>query len=214
MKIIIAPDSFKGNLTQKEVADAIEVGIKRVIQMVAASGLPLVPMGKRNPMLTTTYGTSELIRSALDMGCRKLIVGIGGNATVDGRAGMAQALGVRLLDKNRNEIPLRGDGLEHLDHIDVTSLDPRIGETSTIVACDVDNPLTGPRGGPEVFDHQKSATNSFILYDFLNIRLILVFICSLLEILSELLKDLIYIQKSNTKRSVTFILRSQFQHTV
>jgi len=219
MKIVIAPDSFKGNLTAKEVADAVEVGIKRVIQdaeivkvpmadggegtvqalvdatkgqiitievtdplgnlikadfgilgtqdtavieMATASGLPLVPGDKRNPMLTTTYGTGELIRSALDKGCRKLIVGIGGSATVDGGAGMVQALGVRLLDKNGNEIPRGGGGLEHLDHIDVSSLDPRIAETSTIVACDVDNPLVGPQGGPEVFGPQKGATPEMV----------------------------------------------------
>jgi glycerate kinase len=219
MKIVIAPDSFKGNLTAKEAADAVEIGIKRVIQdaeivkvpmadggegtvqalvdatkgqiitvevngplgnlikagfgilgtqdtavieMATASGLPLVPGDKRNPMLTTTYGTGELIRSALDKGCSKLIVGIGGSATVDGGAGMAQALGVRLLDKNGNEIPRGGGGLEHLDHIDVSSLDPRIAETSTIVACDVDNPLVGPRGGPEVFGPQKGATPEMV----------------------------------------------------
>jgi len=220
MKIVIAPDSFKGNLTAKQVADAIEIGIKRVIpdaeivkipmadggegtvqalvdatdgeiitaevsdplgnqikaefgilgdsqktaviEMASASGLPLVPRDKRNPMLTTTYGTGELIRIALDKGCRKLIVGIGGSATVDGGAGMAQALGVKLLDKNSNEIPKGGGGLEHLDHIDVTSLDPRITETTTIVACDVDNPLVGPRGAPEVFGPQKGATPEMV----------------------------------------------------
>jgi len=220
MKIVIAPDSFKGNLTAKQVADAIEIGINRlipdaeivkipmadggegtvqalvdatdgeiitaevsdplgnrikaefgilgdsqktaVIEMASASGLPLVPRDKRNPMLTTTYGTGELIRIALDKGCRKLIVGIGGSATVDGGAGMAQALGVRLLDKNSDEIPKGGGGLEHLDHIDTTSLDPRITETTTIVACDVDNPLVGPRGAPEVFGPQKGATPEMV----------------------------------------------------
>jgi len=220
MKIVIAPDSFKGNLTAKQVANAIEIGINRiipdaeivkipmadggegtvqalvdatngeiitaevsdplgnqikaefgilgdsqktgVIEMASASGLPLVPRDKRNLMLTTTYGTGELIRIALDKGCRKLIVGIGGSATVDGGAGMAQALGIRLLDKNGNEIPKGGGGLEHLNHIDVTSLDPRITETTTIVACDVDNPLVGPRGAPEVFGPQKGATPEMV----------------------------------------------------
>jgi glycerate 2-kinase len=220
MKIVIAPDSFKGNLTAKQVADALEIGIRRVIpdaeivkipmadggegtvqalvdatdgeiitaevsdplenrikaefgilgdlqktaviEMASASGLPLVPRDKRNPMLTTTYGTGELIRIALDKGCRKLIVGIGGSATVDGGAGMAQALGIRLLDKNGNEIAKGGGGLEHLDRIDIASLDPRITETTTIVACDVDNPLVGPRGAPEVFGPQKGATPEMV----------------------------------------------------
>jgi glycerate kinase len=166
-------DATKGQIITVEVTDPLGNRIKAgfgilgtqdtaVIEMATASGLPLVPGDKRNPMLTTTYGTGELIRSALDKGCRKLIVGIGGSATVDGGAGMVQALGVRLLDKNGNEIPRGGGGLEHLDHIDVSSLDPRIAETSTIVACDVDNPLVGPRGGPEVFGPQKGATPEMV----------------------------------------------------
>ena len=219
MKIVIAPDSFKGSLIALEVANAIKEGIKRVmpeaeidevpmadggegtvqalvdatggqiiveevcdplgnqieadfgilgdgetavIEMAAASGLPLVPEGKRNPMLTTTYGTGELIHAALERGCGKLIVGIGGSATVDGGAGMAQALGARFLDRNGREIPRSGGGLEHLERIDVSELDYRIAETTTVVACDVDNPLVGPRGGPEVYGPQKGATPEMV----------------------------------------------------
>ena len=219
MKIVIAPDSFKGSLIALEVANAIKAGIKRVmpeaeidevpmadggegtvqalvdatggqiiveevcdplgnqieadfgilgdgetavIEMAAASGLPLVPEGKRNPMLTTTYGTGELIHAALERGCGKLIVGIGGSATVDGGAGMAQALGARFLDRNGREIPRSGGGLEHLERIDVSELDYRIAETTTVVACDVDNPLVGPRGGPEVYGPQKGATPEMV----------------------------------------------------
>jgi glycerate kinase len=220
MKIVIAPDSFKGNLTAREVADAIEVGIRRVmpdaeiakvpmadggegtvqalvdatsgeiiitevtdplgnrinvvfgilgnqtekdpktavIEMASASGLPLVPSDKRNPMVTTTYGTGELVRTALDMGCRRLIIGIGGSATNDGGAGVAQALGVKLLDENGKDIPKGGGGLKFLNRIDISNVDRRIIETETIVACDVDNPLIGPRGASAIFGPQKGAT--------------------------------------------------------
>jgi glycerate kinase len=109
-------------------------------------------------MRTTTFGTGELIRAALERGCRKLILGIGGSATVDGGAGMAQALGARLIDPEGKEIPRGGGGLARLDRIDVSSLDARIRDADTIVACDVDNPLVGPRGAPAVFGPQKGAT--------------------------------------------------------
>lgn len=219
MKIIIAPDSFKGSLSALEVGNAIKEGILRlipkanieiipmadggegtvdalvaatggriiieevndplmrkikakygilgdgitaVIEMAAASGLPLVKLEERNPMITTTYGTGELIKSALDKGCKKFIIGIGGSATVDGGAGVAQALGVKLLDKNGVDIGLGGGGLEALEKIDISGIDPRIKETETIVACDVDNPLVGPRGGPAVYGPQKGATPEMV----------------------------------------------------
>jgi len=221
MKIVIAPDSFKGNLTAREVADAIEVGIRRVmpdveivkvpmadggegtvqalvdatsgeiitaevtdplgnrinavfgilgnrepktavIEMASASGLPLVPLDKRNPMITTTYGTGELILKALDIGCKRLIIGIGGSATVDGGAGVAQALGIRLIDKDGNDIPRGGGGLKYLDRIDISGIDQRLKETEIIVACDVDNPLVGPRGASAVFGPQKGATPEMV----------------------------------------------------
>ncbi|MGB9594975.1 MAG: glycerate kinase [Candidatus Poribacteria bacterium] len=221
MKIVIAPDSFKGNLTAKEVADAIEVGIRRilpsaeivkvpmadggegtvqalvdatsgetitaeitdplgnrinavfgilgnrdpktaVIEMASASGLPLVPLEKRNPMITTTYGTGELILKALDLGCKRLIIGIGGSATVDGGAGVAQALGIKLLDEKGNDIPRGGGGLKYLDRIDISGIDQRILDAEIIVACDVDNPLVGPRGASAVFGPQKGATPEMV----------------------------------------------------
>ncbi|MEE9399887.1 MAG: glycerate kinase, partial [Dehalococcoidales bacterium] len=187
MKIVIAPQGFKGNLTALEVAQAIEKGIKRVvpdamttikpmadggegtvqalvdatggkmmvtevtdplggrvnahwgilsdkitavIEMAAASGLPLVPPEKRNPLVTTTFGTGELIRTALDKDCRKLIIGIGGSATNDGGAGMAQALGAKLLDASGKELPFGGAALAKLEHVDITNLDPRLAEFS------------------------------------------------------------------------------------
>jgi len=219
MKIVIAPDSFKGNLSALEVAKLIEKGIRRVypkvrivkvpmadggegtvrslvdatkgriirkevtgpvgkkvkasygilgdketaiIEMASASGLPLVPKNKRNPLLTTTYGTGELIKAALDRGCRKIIVGIGGSATVDGGAGMAQALGARLLDKKGREIGFGGGALGNLEEIDVSKLDKRIKKTKVLVASDVDNPLTGPKGAAKVYAPQKGATPSMV----------------------------------------------------
>ncbi|MBE3581078.1 MAG: glycerate kinase [Thermoanaerobacteraceae bacterium] len=137
-------------------------GRTAVIEMAQASGLPLVPREKRNPLLTTTYGTGELIRHALDAGCRRLIVGIGGSATNDGGAGMAQALGVRLLDQDGEEIPRGAAGLERLHRIDSQSLDPRIREAEIMVACDVDNPLCGPRGASAVYGPQKGATPEMV----------------------------------------------------
>ena len=219
MKIVIAPDSFKGSLTALQVAAAIEVGLRRVfpaasiekvpmadggegtvqslvdatdgeiltaqvldplgnpidaqygvlgdgitavIEMAAASGLTLVPPDKRDPRVTTTYGTGELIRAALARGCRKLIIGIGGSATNDGGAGMAQALGAKLLTTDGEQIESGGGALASLNSIDLSDLDPRIPETETVVACDVNNPLTGKEGASHVYGPQKGATAEMI----------------------------------------------------
>lgn len=137
-------------------------GNTAVVEMAQASGLPLVPQDKRNPLVTTTYGTGELIREALNAGCRRLIVGIGGSATNDGGAGMAQALGVKLLDASGNAIPPGALGLELLERIDMSTLDPRVKETDIQVACDVDNPLCGPRGASAVYGPQKGATPEMV----------------------------------------------------
>ena len=219
MKIVIAPDSFKGSLTALQVAEAMEIGLRRVfpdaaiekvpmadggegtvqslvdatsgeilttqvldplgnridaqygvlgdgitavIEMAAASGLTLVPPDKRDPRVTTTYGTGELIRAALAHGCRKLIIGIGGSATNDGGAGMAQALGAKLLTANGEQIQSGGGALAALSSIDLSELDPRIAETVTVVACDVNNPLTGKQGASHVYGPQKGATPEMI----------------------------------------------------
>ncbi|SMB91836.1 glycerate kinase [Thermanaeromonas toyohensis ToBE] len=137
-------------------------GHTAVVEMAQASGLPLVPKEKRNPLFTTTYGTGELIREALASGCQRLIVGIGGSATNDGGAGMAQALGVKLLDEAGRDIPWGAVGLEKLQHIDMQSLFPRVKEVEILVACDVDNPLCGPRGASAVYGPQKGATPEMI----------------------------------------------------
>ena len=133
-------------------------GQTAVIEMAAASGLTLIPPDKRNPWVTTTYGTGELIKAALEHGCRKIIIGIGGSATNDAGAGMAQALGVKLLDEDGNQIGFGGGELGRLRRIDMSGLDKRASEAEFIVACDVDNPLTGERGASYVYAPQKGAT--------------------------------------------------------
>ncbi|MDF2547863.1 MAG: glycerate kinase [Anaerosolibacter sp.] len=219
MKIVIAPDSYKGALSSREIANAIEAGGKKasgcidiikvpmadggegtveamveatggslvyvdvtgplgdkihsyygilgdgetaVIEMAAASGLPLVPMEKRNPLYTTTYGTGELIRHAIENGCKKLIIGIGGSATNDGGMGMAQALGIRFLDKYGNVLGFGGKVLEEIQEIDMSNRIPFIKNTEILVACDVTNPLCGPRGASYVFGPQKGATPQIV----------------------------------------------------
>jgi glycerate kinase len=129
-----------------------------VIEMAAASGLPLVPPDKRDPRVATTRGTGELMRAALDVGARRLLIGIGGSATNDGGVGMAQALGARLLDGQGNELPAGGAALAHLDRIDTSSLDPRLKDVEIQVASDVTNPLCGPEGASAIYGPQKGAT--------------------------------------------------------
>lgn len=219
MKIIVAPDSFKGSVSAKEAAENIKLGILRVdqnaeivcvpmadggegtvqslvdatggelvhtrvtgpllesvdafygilgdgrtavIEMAAASGLPLVPADQRNPMNTTTYGTGELIKQALDRGCREIIIGIGGSATNDGGFGMAKALGARFLDKEGHDIGHGGGSLGRLHTIDVSQLDERLKDCCITAACDVDNPLCGHRGATYVFGPQKGAKGEML----------------------------------------------------
>ncbi|TZG29248.1 glycerate kinase [Sphingomonas montanisoli] len=129
-----------------------------IIEMAAASGLMLVPPAKRDPMRATTYGVGELIVAALDRGVRDILIGIGGSATNDGGAGMAQSLGVRLLDAAGRDIERGGGGLGKLARIDVSGIDPRVAESRVRILSDVDNPLVGPRGASAVFGPQKGAT--------------------------------------------------------
>jgi glycerate kinase len=214
MKILIAPDSFKGSLSALEVAKNIEIGVLRVdpeaeiikvpmadggegtvqslveasggtviyeevvgplgmpvtasygilgdqrtavIEMASASGLPLIPAGKSDPSKTTTYGTGQLIKAALDAGAEEIIIGIGGSATNDGGVGMAQALGIRFLDSQGQSIGYGGGELARLANIDISGLDPRIKRTKIEVACDVTNPLYGPEGAAYIYGPQKGA---------------------------------------------------------
>lgn len=133
-------------------------GGSAVIEMAAASGLPLVPPEKRNPLYTTTYGTGELIRDALRLGYRNLSVAIGGSATNDGGMGAMRALGVRFLDRNGKELPGRGVDLGAVNDIDLSGLDAGLQNASITVMCDVKNPLTGSEGASHTFGAQKGGT--------------------------------------------------------
>lgn len=137
-------------------------GKRAFIEMAAASGLEQVPTSRRNPLLTTTYGTGELIRCALDHNVKHCIIGIGGSATNDGGAGMMQALGAGLLDARGEQIGYGGAALQHLASIDISQLDPRIKDCLFEVACDVTNPLTGKDGASEVFGPQKGADREMV----------------------------------------------------
>jgi glycerate kinase len=140
----------------------MEDGQTEVIEAAAASGLTLISREQRNPLLTTTYGTGEVIREALRLGCRKIIIGIGGSATNDGGVGMAQALGARFLDETGAEIGYGGGELEHIARIDVSGLDPRIAACEFIIASDVSNPLCGETGAAAVYGPQKGATPEMV----------------------------------------------------
>lgn len=219
MKFVLAPDSFKESMTAKEVADAMEKGIKKVfkdadcikvpmadggegtvqslvdatsgkiheilvtdplgknvkakygilgdgetavIEMAEASGLHHVDLDKRNPMITTTYGTGELIKDALNKGAKKILIGIGGSATNDGGSGMIQALGGKLLDENGTELAFGGGALGNLCKINLDEFDRRIYSTEIEVACDVKNILTGENGASFIFGRQKGATEEMM----------------------------------------------------
>lgn len=146
-------EAFLGILESKNTA---------VIEMAASSGLMLLSETERNPMKTTTYGFGELIKYALDIGCRNFILGIGGSATNDCGAGMLQALGIRLLDEHGNDIGYGGENLVNVVNIDMSGFDPRIAESKITVACDVDNPLCGPDGASYVFGTQKGADSEMV----------------------------------------------------
>ena len=133
-----------------------------VIEMSQASGIQFVNEQTRNPLITTTYGTGELILKALDQGISKLILGIGGSATNDGGAGMAQAIGARLLDSAGNQIKVGGGQLDQLERIDTSEIDPRIKELEILIASDVTNPLVGKDGASAVFGPQKGATPEMV----------------------------------------------------
>jgi glycerate kinase len=137
-------------------------GKTAAIEMAAASGLHLVPREKRNPLVTTTRGTGELILAALDEGAEHIIIGIGGSATNDGGAGMIQALGGRLLDRYGQEIGPGGGSLSELADVDLSGLDERLKRVKIEVACDVDNPLTGPKGASAIFGPQKGASPEMV----------------------------------------------------
>ncbi|MGF1764008.1 glycerate kinase [Aliivibrio kagoshimensis] len=130
-----------------------------VIEMAAASGLHHVPPLQRDPKITTSFGTGELILSALETGAKRLIIGLGGSATNDGGIGMMAALGVQFLDVHAQPVPLNAQGLHQIESIDISKLDPRLSECELLIACDVDNPLCGSKGASAIFGPQKGATS-------------------------------------------------------
>lgn len=219
MRIVLAPNAFKGTLTAVEAADAMAEGIRRVvpgaqlvvipiadggdgtvealvaatggeprslrvhgplgepveaayglidrgsvavIEMARAAGLTLVPVGRRDPRVTTTFGVGELIQHASDEGARRFVIGIGGSATNDGGAGMAQALGYHLLDGDGRELPWGGAALARLDRIHVGGVHTNWSESTVEVACDVTNALTGPAGASAVYGPQKGASPEMV----------------------------------------------------
>lgn len=133
-------------------------GDSAIIEMAAASGLPMVPSDKRNPLNTTTYGTGELIRDALEQGYRKISIAIGGSATNDGGMGAMRALGIRFLDKEGKELEGKGSDLARVTGLDLKGLHPAVAEAEFTVMCDVNNPLTGPDGATYTFGKQKGGT--------------------------------------------------------
>ena len=166
-------DATQGRLIETEVTAPLGNQVKSffglsgdgktaIIEMAAASGLHLVPMDKRDPCQTTSFGTGELIKQALDLGVQHIILGIGGSATNDGGAGMLQALGLRLLDKNGQSIGFGGAELSKIAEIQMTDLDPRLQYVQIEVACDVNNPLCGERGASAIFGPQKGATPEMV----------------------------------------------------
>lgn len=133
-------------------------GKTAVIETAAASGLDLIPLNQRNPMITSSYGTGELIRAALDKGVNRIIFGLGGSATNDGGAGILRALGAKLLDASGCPLAPGGGSLDKLADLDISQLDPRLQHVQFDVACDVDNPLLGPEGASSIFGPQKGAS--------------------------------------------------------
>jgi glycerate kinase len=140
-----------------ETAFAVRDGVA-VVEMADVSGLRRLPQGRLAALEASSYGTGEVVRGALEHGCHTIVLGIGGSASTDGGAGMVQALGVRLLDAAGEELPRGGGALARLAKVDLTGLDTRLAKTRFIVASDVDNPLTGPRGAAAVYGPQKGAS--------------------------------------------------------
>jgi len=138
-------------------------GRTAVVEMAQAAGLPLVPPGRRDPMVTTTAGVGELIRDALGSGAGTILVGLGGSATVDGGLGAVRALGAALLDARGRPVPPGGRGLVGLDRIDVAGLDPRLAGVEILALADVTNPLVGPEGAARVFGPQKGADEATVI---------------------------------------------------
>ena len=140
----------------------VDAGQTAVIEMAKANGMHLLDPAQRNPMLTSTYGTGEMIKQALDLSVKKIIIGLGGSITNDAGAGMAQALGVRFLNYKSESIQVCGGNLDLVKSMDLSGLDPRLADTEIIIASDVNNPLCGPHGASIIFGPQKGATPEMV----------------------------------------------------
>jgi glycerate 2-kinase len=136
----------------------LDDGNTAVIEMALASGMELISADEQNPLKTTTYGTGQLLSAALDTGAKRIVIGMGGSATVDGGAGCLQALGVRLLDADGNDVSCGGGQLSKIAQIDSSALDSRWRDVEIIIASDVDNPTLGPNGAAAIFGPQKGAS--------------------------------------------------------
>ncbi|MFF8424249.1 MULTISPECIES: glycerate kinase [unclassified Streptomyces] len=147
-----------GPLGQEVTAAFALRGDTAVVEMAEASGLQRLPAGVFAPLTASTYGSGELLRAALDAGARTIVFGVGGSATTDGGAGMLSALGARFLDEDGEPVPPGGGGLAELARADLSGLDPRLSTVELVLASDVDNPLTGPKGAPAVYGPQKGAS--------------------------------------------------------
>jgi len=140
----------------------VNAGQTVVIEMAKANGIHLLEATRRNPMLTSTYGTGEMIKQALELGVKKIIIGLGGSVTNDGGAGMAQALGARFLNTAGESIQVCGGNLDQIDQIDFSQLDARLNNTEILIASDVNNPLCGSNGASAIFGPQKGATSEMV----------------------------------------------------
>ncbi|MEX5443937.1 glycerate kinase [Acinetobacter schindleri] len=140
----------------------VDYGRTAVLEMAKANGIHLLAAEQRNPMLTSTYGTGEMIRQALDLGVSKIIIGLGGSVTNDGGAGMAQALGVQFFNSTGEAIQVCGGNLDQINQIDISQLDARLKNTEILIASDINNPLCGPNGASAIFGPQKGATPEMV----------------------------------------------------
>ena len=148
----------------------VDYGRTAVLEMAKANGIHLLESSQRNPMLTSTYGTGEMIKQALDRGIEKIIVGLGGSVTNDGGAGMAQALGVQFFNSTGEAIQVCGGNLDQINQIDISQLDARLKNTEILIASDVNNPLCGPNGASAIFGPQKGATPEMVQQLDLNLN--------------------------------------------
>lgn len=211
IRVVLAPDKFKGTLTAAEVAEHLAAGIasarpdvdavrlpvadggegtldaaiaagftrvevkaagptglplettyvrradEAVVELAAVSGLQRLPGGRLQPLTATSFGTGEVVAAALDAGCRRIVLAVGGSACTDGGAGLLIGLGARVTDASGRPVPLGGAGLEKAAELDLTGLHPALRDSEIVLACDVDNPLLGPRGAAAVYGPQKGA---------------------------------------------------------